>query len=143
MHTTYKMIKVEKDFVSDEVLEKISNIKNKREKEQAVKDELERVLEEIKIEKAHVIETAAKFGAFLKTFAIIPINDAMGDYIEMQIKDEESKANPDRKQIEEPKSYCRAFKEERECIERTLGKLKRFFKFANNLQNILLYILFL
>ena len=41
---------------------------------------------------------AAGFAAFLKIYAIIPFNDAMGEYIEAQIQQEKEKEDVDGKQ---------------------------------------------
>ncbi|XP_041461184.1 uncharacterized protein LOC121412439 [Lytechinus variegatus] len=91
MHITYDLVKTETEFLSPKIQSEINRIRNKKSKIQTMIHEINNKIEELKVEEKIIMETAAKFGSFLKSNALIPYNDAVDDYLDMCIKQEEAK----------------------------------------------------
>ncbi|XP_054753483.2 uncharacterized protein LOC129259205 [Lytechinus pictus] len=91
MHLTYDLITTETEFLSQEIQSEINEIRGKKVVKQALITKIENKIEELKAEEKVIVEIAAKFGSFLKANAIIPYNDAVDDYLDMCIKQEETK----------------------------------------------------
>ena len=53
---------------------------------------------EFKLEQKEVMRISATYGAYLKDVAILPYNDALGDYLDMIIDQEDQKDNSIRDQ---------------------------------------------
>ncbi len=66
-------------------------IREELEKREEFKRQLDVRLYELQEEEKIILKVSAKFGAFLKNNAIIPYNDAVGDYLDIVIKHEEEK----------------------------------------------------
>ena len=92
MHLTYNLTKVSKEFISDDVQKQIMAKKTKKEQKEEFKKQIDIKLKELEAERKTILQVSAKYGAFLKDNAIIPYNDAVGDYLDMVIKQEEEKA---------------------------------------------------
>ena len=91
MHMTYTTTIREKTFLSDEIQEEINKITDMKGKKEALIRELEKQIKENEEEREYIYECASHFGAFLKQNALIPYNDSFGDYLDMLIKEEETK----------------------------------------------------
>ena len=97
MHRTYDLHRVKKQFISDEVQKLLNSKFSEKEKKMVQMESLKVLGEEFKDEGKKIQEVAAGFAAFLKIHAIIPFNDAMGDYIDVQIQQEKEKEDVDGK----------------------------------------------
>ena len=124
MHRTYDMVKVKKEFISTAVQEKIDRAKTEKQKAEMRKQEFEKLVTELKEEEVQIRDIGAGFAAFLKTFAIIPFNDAMGDYIEAQIKDEQTKLHPDKRVIAELQKQQDQYETRKEIITKAMSNVK-------------------
>ena len=91
MHITYNTTLVEKEFLSDEVQAQINKKSDMKEKKKAFIKELEKRISELEEEKKYIFHCASHFGVFLIRNAMIPYNDSFSDYLDMLIRDEESK----------------------------------------------------
>ena len=115
--------------------------------------ELNRQIPEYKWEQKEVLRISAKYGSFLKNVAIIPYNDALGDYLDMVIDQENQKdkairdANLLASLMTSRKSYDDAMgiaagdqvttPDEIKLLQKELFQLKHF---GNSLKNIFLQI---
>ena len=90
-HLTYETEVKETTYLSDAMQAELDNVTNKKEREKLAIKMQNNLISELKEEEKIVKEVGAQFAAFLKVFAIIPYNDAMGDYIVTQIEAEEKK----------------------------------------------------
>ena len=99
MHMTYTTSLVEETFLSDDVQKEINDLTNVKEKKQKLIEVLEKRIEQCKKEKEVLYRCASHFGAFLKQNAMIPYNDSFSDYLDMLIKDEQTKEEGDRDRI--------------------------------------------
>jgi hypothetical protein len=91
MHLTYNLEKVSKVFISDDVQKQIMAKSTEKEKKEEFKRQIDVKLSELQEEEKTILQVSAKYGAFLKDNAIIPYNDAVGDYLDICIKQEEKK----------------------------------------------------
>ena len=91
MHITYTLKVDQEEFLSDEVQANINSIKDEKLKKDALKTELTNNTKELEEEREFIMECATNFGSFLKYNAMVPYNDAFKDYIDMLIRDEQSK----------------------------------------------------
>ena len=91
MHRTYDLVTVKRSFISPEVQRKINEKKGAESKMEATVAELKNLVKEFEDEQKEVHRISATYGAFLKDVAIIAYNDALGDYLEMNIHQENEK----------------------------------------------------
>lgn len=91
MHRTYELFTVKRSFISPEVQTKINEKKGEKSKMEATVAELKNLMKEFEDEQKEVLRISATYGAFLKDAAIIAYNDALGDYLEMCIHQENEK----------------------------------------------------
>ena len=91
MHLTYTLEKVSEVFISDEVQKQIMAKKTESGKKEEFKRQIDVKLSELQGEEKTILKVSATYGAFLKDNAIIPYNDAVGDYLDIAIKHEEAK----------------------------------------------------
>ncbi|XP_038059614.1 uncharacterized protein LOC119730688 [Patiria miniata] len=91
MHMTYDLQLVTREFLSEEVQTQINQKKSARETKKAFKEAIATKKAELEEEENIIIKTSAKFGSFLKANALIPYNDAVGDYLGMFINQERHK----------------------------------------------------
>ena len=91
MHMTYDTKIVEKEYLSPEVMREIQKRGILKAQKDSAIQQIDRQIDQLKEEEKHIIRTSAKFGSFLKANAIIPYNDALGDYLFMCIAIEEKK----------------------------------------------------
>ena len=91
--------------------------------EEALIAELEKKIKELNDEKDFIYECASHFYVFLKENALIPYNDSFADYLEMLIKEEESKEKKirDDKKIEKMKMEQKTYEEKKRVIMGTLA----------------------
>ena len=120
MHLTYDIQIVEKEFLSEEIQEQIQAKGDLKAQEEAFKQELDAKLEELKDEEECIIRTAAKFGSILKANALLPYNDAVGDYLDMCIEHEEMK--PEEIRNHALLSTMQHIKEDYDCQRNILDK---------------------
>ncbi len=110
-----------KEFVSVEV--RIQN-KIRRENSDLIskKEALERSIKEFEEKKKFIYEFASYFGVFLKENALIPYNDSFSEYLDMLIKDEETKERfiRDDKRIEQMKKDKQTYEKKKEIIMRNI-----------------------
>ena len=99
MHMTYTTSLVQKTFLSDDIQKEINNKTNVKDKKQKLIEVLEKRIEEYKKEKEVLYRCASHFGAFLKQNAMIPYNDSFREYLDMLMKDEQTKEEVDTKRI--------------------------------------------
>ena len=85
--------------------------------------ELEKDIKELNDEKDFIYECASHFYVFLKENALIPYNDSFADYLEMLIKEEESKEKKirDDTKIEKMKMEQKTYEEKKKVIMGTLA----------------------
>ena len=107
MHITYKTTLVQNEFLSKETREIIFQKKDMKSQKEEFIRLLEAQIDELKKEKKYIYESACFFGVFLKNNAMIPYNDAFGEYIDMLIQDEEAKE----KEIRDPEKIKKLVKE--------------------------------
>ena len=114
MHITYKTTLVQNEFLSKETREIIFQKKDTKSQKEEFIRLLEAQIDELKKEKKYIYESACFFGVFLKNNAMIPYNDAFGEYIDMLIKDEEAKE----KEIRDPEKIKKFVKEKQAYEEK-------------------------
>ena len=124
MHIEYDLIRTKKRFISNDVQDQIKNIRSEKGKAEAEMKEVETLIEELKEEDKAVCEISAGFAAFLKTYAILPYNDAVGRYLDIQIENEERKVKPDRTKISDLNDYKGVYETKKRIIEKSLQDAK-------------------
>ena len=123
MHISYKATIQPKEFLSPETQKLIREKKDLKSQKEALIAELEKDIKELNDEKDFIYECASHFGVFLKENALIPYNDSFADYLEMLIKEEESKEKKirDDKKIEKMKMEQKTYEEKKRVIMGTLA----------------------
>ena len=91
MHRTYDLVTVKRSFISVEVQRKIKEKKDVKSRNEAYVDEMNNLVKEFETEQREVLTVSATYASFLKDAAMIPYNDALGDYLDMTIQQEEEK----------------------------------------------------
>lgn len=111
------------EFLSPERQKLIREKKVLKSLEEALIAELEKKIKELNDEKDFIYECASHFYVFLKENALIPYNDSFADYLEMLIKEEESKEKKirDDRKIEKMKMEQKTYEEEKKVIMGTLA----------------------
>jgi len=122
MHRTYDLVTVKRSFISVEVQMKIKEKKDAKGRMEAAVAEMTNLVKEFETEQKEVLRVSATYGSFLKDAAMIPYNDALGDYLDMTIKQEEEKQPRLRDQdlINRLHKSKRAYEEEKAVIENAL-----------------------
>ncbi|XP_063691968.1 uncharacterized protein LOC134824157 isoform X1 [Bolinopsis microptera] len=126
MHRTYDLHLVKKQFISDEVQKLLNSILSEKEKTKVQMESLKVLGEEFQDEGKKIQEVAAGFAAFLKIYAIIPFNDAMGEYIDVQIQQEKEKEDVDGKRedrISEWTKYKKEYEEQKGILIEAMDKV--------------------
>ena len=85
------MVTVKRSFISDEVQRKINEKKDAKSRMEAAVNAMINLVNEFETEQKEVLKVTVNYGSFLKDAAMIPYNDALGDYLDMTIKQEEEK----------------------------------------------------
>ena len=123
MHRTYDLVTVKRSFISEEVQRKIQDKKDAKSRMEAAVNEMINLVNEFETEQAKVYKVNVTYGSFLKDAAMIPYNDAIGDYLDMTIKQEEEKQpllrDPDL--INRLHLSKKAYEEEKAVIENALA----------------------
>ena len=91
MHLTYDTKVVQKEFLSPEVRVAIQETKTTRAQKEAFKQLLDVKIKELREEEKVILRASAKYGSFLKATALLPYNDAVGDYLDMCIQQQVNK----------------------------------------------------
>ena len=122
MHRTYDLVTVKRSFISVEVQEKIKEKKDAKSRMEAAVNELINLVNEFEAEQKVVLRVCVNYGSFLRDAAMIPYNDALGDYLDMTIQQEEEKqpALRDQDLINRLQKSKRAYEEEKAVIENAL-----------------------
>ena len=118
MHMTYTTSLVEATFLSDAVQKEINDLNNVKEKKEKFIAVLEKRIEEYEEEKEVLYRCASHFGAFLKQNAMIPYNDSFSDYLDMLIKDEQTKEEVDKDRIDQLIEDKRTYEKKKQIIIR-------------------------
>ena len=123
MHITYKTTLVEKEFFSKETHKIILKKKGMKSQKEEFIRLLKEKIDELEKEKKYIYETACFFAIFLKNNAMIPYNDAFGEYIDMLIQDEEDKEkdNRDSKKIKQLVKEKQAYEETKKLLIETMA----------------------
>ena len=123
MHITYKTTLVEKEFFSKETHKIILKKKGMKSQKEEFIRLLKARIDELEKEKKYIYETACFFAIFLKNNAMIPYNDAFGEYIDMLIQDEEDKEkdNRDSKKIKQLVKEKQAYEETKKLLIETMA----------------------
>ncbi|XP_072024922.1 uncharacterized protein [Amphiura filiformis] len=123
MHITYKTAVFEEAFLSEDVQAQITQKKSAKETVEALKRAIDTKSAELKEEENIIIKTSAKYGSFLKANALIPYNDAVGDYLDMCIDQESKKAKEFRKEqlIDSLRNMKSQYKQERRILDNAIG----------------------
>ena len=121
MHMTYTTSLVETTFLSDDAQKEINDLNNLKEKKQKLLDVLEKRIEEYTEEKEILYKCFSHFGAFLKQNAMIAFNDSCSEYLDMQIKDEQTKEEVDKDRIAQLMEDKRTYEEKKQIIMREMS----------------------
>merc|ERR1711872_452164 len=123
MHRTYDLQVVSKQFLSDGVQDKINEKKDRKAQMEIYLEELNKQIPEYKEEQATVLRISAKYGSFLKNVAMIPYNDALGDYLDMVIDQEnqKDKAIKDPNLVANLMASRKAYDEEKRILDDAMG----------------------
>jgi len=93
MHVTYDMVPVQKAGVDEATKKRYKEITDRVKLKQKMLDDLETRVQELEDEKHQIINACAYFGLFLKSYSVLPYNDAMIGYLNLMIKEEKEKAD--------------------------------------------------
>ena len=123
MHMTYDLEEFPKEFLSPEVQAQINAKKSAKETKEAFKKAIDTKIEELKEEERIIMKTSAKYGSFLKANALIPYNDAVGDYLEMSIEQERNKVSAIRNDtlLATMEDMKRQYEHERRILDNAIG----------------------
>ena len=122
MHRTYDLVTVKRSFISEEVQRKINEKKDVKSRMEAAVNEMINLVNEFETEQAEILRVSVTYGSFLKDAAMIPYNDALGDYLDMTIEQEEGKQPLLRDQDLINRLYLskKAYEEEKAVIQHAL-----------------------
>ena len=123
MHLTYDTKVIRKEFLAEDVQ---SQIQEKGDFKQAREEFLRKTdakIAELQEEEKQIVQTSAKFGSFLKRTALIPYNDALGDYLDMCIEKEEKKPEESRNKalLSSMKNRKEEYGKQKETLDRVIG----------------------
>ena len=123
MQISYKSTIQPKKFLSPEIQRLIREKEDLKSRKETLIAELEKDIKEVNDEKDFIYECASHFYVFLKENALIPYNDSFADYLEMLIKEEESKEKKirDDTKIEKMKMEQKTYEEKKKVIMGTLA----------------------
>jgi hypothetical protein len=91
MHITYNINPVLKKIVDENMAIQLSYKKSVKEKLEIINAVITSKIEKLRNEENVIIEISAKFAFFIKTNAIVPFNDAIEDYLNLCIQEEQTK----------------------------------------------------
>ena len=91
MHITYETEIIETQFLTPADKKKIQEKESMKDQEETLKHAIETKITELQEEEKEIMRIAAMYGSYLKATALIPYNDAVGDYLDMCIRHEELK----------------------------------------------------
>jgi hypothetical protein len=123
MHRTYDLKLVNRQFISDAVQKKIKAKKDAQGKMDVLTAVYSKLVIEFEFEQKEVLRISATYGSFLKEVAILPYNDALGDYLDMTIEQEDQKDNSlrDLELIARLRSSRRAYEEEKQLLDNAMA----------------------
>lgn len=91
MHITYETKQVSTKIVDKNIQQLLSDKKSAVEAISLHKKQLEEVIKELETENVHLVNVSARLACFLRHNAICPVNDAIGDYMDLLIDSEKGK----------------------------------------------------
>ena len=91
LHITYDSEIIETEFLTPADKKKIKEKESIKDREETLKHAIETKIAELKEEEKVIMRIAAMYGSYLKATALIPYNDAVGDYLDMCIEHEKMK----------------------------------------------------
>ena len=114
MHITYKQVRVNAEYMDKAVEELLNSNKSKREAIEAFIKVLNKRMDEFKGEQAIITQSSAKFARFLKEYALVFYNDALGEYLYHLINEEEQKVaiGGNRTSLDHLRDMLRQYEEE-------------------------------
>ncbi|XP_072022743.1 uncharacterized protein [Amphiura filiformis] len=123
MHITYGTEIHKEEFLSEEVQKEINKKKSVKGTAEALKKAIDTKLKELKEEETIIMKTGAKYGSFLKANALIPYNDAVGDYLDMCVDQEEKKEKVYRNQelLDSFQDMRKQYEKERAILNNAIG----------------------
>ncbi|XP_028408705.1 uncharacterized protein LOC114531265 [Dendronephthya gigantea] len=121
MHLAYTLEKVPKQFISKDVQKKILAKKTEKERKEEYLAIIDGMLNELQNEEKLIMQVSAKYGAFLKDNALIPYNDAVGDYLDLDIKQEEESPLRDAKLLERLKKLRSEYEKEKQILDEAMA----------------------
>ena len=123
MHITYSTEIIETEFLTLEDKKKIQEKECIKDKEETLKHAIETKIVELQGEEKEIIRTAAMYGSYLKATALIPYNDAVGDYLDMCIEHEEMKPDNSRNKtfLLTMQDMRNEYQRQREILDKAIG----------------------
>ncbi len=123
MHITVITTKIEKEYLSLAAQRNIMEKTDLKSQKEALIEELNKEMKELKEEKEVIFKCASFFGVFLKENAMIAYNDSFSEYLDMLIRDEETKDKRiiDRQRIEQLKKEKQEYEERKNVIMKEIA----------------------
>lgn len=111
--------------MSDDAQTKIMQKSDLKAKKETFIAELEASIKELEEEKKFIYECASFFGVFLKENAMIAYNDSFGEYLDMLIKEEQSKEKQirDDKKIDQLKNDKITYEQKKKIIVENINSV--------------------
>nr|XP_054753970.1 uncharacterized protein LOC129259735 [Lytechinus pictus] len=124
MHITYDLTVKPEKFLSPKIQSEINKIRDKKEKKKEYVNQINKKVAELEEEQKIIMKTGAKFGSFLNANALIPYNDAVGDYLDMCIKQERAKPAETRNEnvLETMRNMKSEYTQQREILDNAIGE---------------------
>ena len=118
----YRIKTVEKEFLSEESKKIILEKGSFKEKKEEFLKQTEKKTKDLEAEVKKIRNSAAAFAMFMKKFAIIPYNDAFGEYLNYLIRVEECQPEEvrDPKQIENLKKQKAEYEVELDALKKAV-----------------------
>ena len=122
MRIFYRIKTVEKEFLSEESKKIILEKGSFKEKKEEFLKQTEKKTKDLEAEVKKIRNSAAAFAMFMKKFAIIPYNDAFGEYLNYLIRVEECQPEEvrDPKQIENLKKQKAEYEVELDALKKAV-----------------------
>ena len=123
MHLAYELNLIEREFLSPEVQNEIQKKGALKAQKELLKRNIDTEIAELKEGEKHIMRASARFGSFIKANALIPYNDAVGDYLDMCIKLEKIKPKEIRNAslLSTMQRMKQEYEAQREILDNALG----------------------
>uniref|UniRef100_A0A914XNS0 G domain-containing protein n=1 Tax=Plectus sambesii TaxID=2011161 RepID=A0A914XNS0_9BILA len=122
MHITFSQESVTEMIEDEEVKKAINENKGAKTAQNLHIEKLKKRGEEYKAEQKKIDEICAKFGAFLKRHAILPYNDAIEDYLKLNISEAErlDPLSPNKDDIKRLKDQLKQYQEQKRVLDESM-----------------------